>query len=222
MADPFIPFLRTADSTTSFGVYKAHRDELPIRADECDAWLVTGSPKSVYHRDAWQGRLSAFLREATRHRPVIGICFGHQLLHDVLGGAVEKSTAGWATGVQSYELREIPSWAPRDESLPARAGLRLIALHEDQVVRPAKATRVIAGNDSCPLGITTIGDNVLTIQAHPEMTRSLARDLYKELRAQQGDALTERALESLTTTIDDGIAARWILGFVRDRLEGRR
>ena len=47
MADPFPPFLRRADSSLSFRVYKAHRDELPASANECDAWLVTGSPSSV-------------------------------------------------------------------------------------------------------------------------------------------------------------------------------
>lgn len=218
MADPFPPFLTRIDPTLSFRVYKAHKGELPQRADECDAWLITGSPHSVCERPEWQARLSAFLVEVVKHRPVVGICYGHQLLHDSLGGAVEKAAVGWGIGVQKYELREVPAWAPREESRSATDGFRLIALHQDQVTQPAPGSRVLAGNAFCPLGITTIGENVFTIQAHPEMTKPLAKVLYEGLRTEQGDHPTDWALQSLETQIDDELAARWILAFVRYRL----
>lgn len=217
MADPFPPFLAQVDPSLTFRVYKAHKDELPGQPDECDVWLVTGSPHSVYERSRWQGRLSAFLVEAVKHRPAIGICYGHQLLHDSLGGTVEKAAAGWGVGVQEYELREAPAWVPKDRSRTA-SGLRLIALHQDQVTRPAPGTLVLAANAFCPLGITTIGENVLTIQAHPEMARKLARVLYEELRGELGDERTDRAVQSLETKIDAPWAARWILAFAQYRL----
>jgi GMP synthase-like glutamine amidotransferase len=179
---------------------------------------VTGSPNSVYERPAWQGRLSAFLADVVKHRPVVGICYGHQLLHDSLGGVVEKSAAGWGVGVQKYELREVPAWVPKDRSRALPDGLRLIALHQDQVTQPAPGSRVLAGNAFCPLGITTIGANVLTIQAHPEMAKKLARALYEELRSEQGDERTDEALQSLDAQVDDQLAARWILAFVEYRL----
>jgi len=219
MADPFPPFLRRADPALRFRIYKAHESQLPEQADECDAWLVTGSPLSVCDRPEWQSGLSAFLVEAVEHGPMIGICYGHQLLHDTLGGTVEKAAAGWGIGVQSYQLREVPTWAPRDGARRATDQFRLIALHEDQVIQPAPGSRVLAGNTFCPLGITTIGVNVLTIQAHPEMTRQLARVLYEELRGEQGDRLTDQALQSLETPIDDQLAARWILAFLQHRLQ---
>jgi GMP synthase-like glutamine amidotransferase len=218
IADPFPPFLTRADPTLTFRVYKAHKDELPRHADECDAWLVTGSPNSVYERPAWQARLSAFLVEVAKHRPVIGICYGHQLLHDALGGAVERAAAGWGIGVQKYELREVPAWAPPEGSRGATDGFHLIALHQDQVTRPAPGSRVLAGNTFCPSCITTIGENVFTIQAHPEMTRQLAKALYEELRTEQGSHSTDVALQSLDTKIDGELAARWILAFVQYRL----
>jgi GMP synthase-like glutamine amidotransferase len=218
MADPFPPFLTRVDPTLSFRVYKAHKDELPHHTDECDAWLITGSPNSVYERPAWQTRLSAFLVEVVKHRPVIGICYGHQLLHESLGGAVAKAAVGWGIGVQKYELRDVPAWAPLEESRGATDGFRLIALHQDQVIQPAPGSRVLAGNAFCPLCITTIGENVFTIQAHPEMTRQLAKALYEELRAKQGDYPMDWALQSLETQIDGELAARWILAFVQYRL----
>lgn len=215
MADPFPPFLRRADPSPEFGVYKAHRHQLPASPAECDAWLVTGSPHSVYEQHPWQAELAMFLVQAARQAPVVGICYGHQLLHEALGGRVEKSDRGWGIGVQRYELQQVPAWAP-DADRPG--ALRLIALHQDQVTRPAPGTRVIAGNGFCPIGVTTIGDDVFTIQAHPEMTRVLAREIYEDQRAKQGEAATQQALQTLDGPIDDGPAARWILAFIHHRL----
>lgn len=216
MAAPFPPFLRSADAALNFRVYKAHRNELPAQADECDAWLITGSPASVHERLPWQPALAAFLVGAVRHRPVVGICFGHQLLHDALGGVVQRSDKGWGVGVQDYPLQIVPDWAPAGALEDDR--FHLIALHQDQVTTPAPGTRILAGNPFCPLGITTIGENVLTIQAHPEMTTKLARDIYESQRADQGDAVTDAAVQSLQNRIDSRPAAHWVLAFVRHRL----
>lgn len=216
MAAPFPPFLRSADAVLDFKVYKAHRHELPAQADECDAWLVTGSPASVHERLPWQPALAQFLVSAAQQRPVVGICFGHQLLHDALGGEVQRSSKGWGVGVQDYPLKAVPDWAPPGALDGDR--FHLIALHQDQVTTAAPGTRVLAGNAFCALGITTIGENVLTIQAHPEMTTRLARDIYESQRTEQGDAITDAAVQSLQTRIDSRPAAHWVLAFVRHRL----
>lgn len=218
MADPFPPFLRRVDPSLAFKVYKAHRNELPASPGECDVWLVTGSPHSVYEHHPWQEQLAGFLAAAAQRAPVVGICYGHQLLHEALGGKVEKGRRGWGVGVQRYAVQALPAWAPADAPVDA---LRLIALHQDEVTTPAPGTSVIAGNAFCQLGITTIGNNVFTIQAHPEMTRALARRIYEEQRSQQGDELTRSALQSLAGEIDDLLAARWVLAFITHRI-GRR
>jgi GMP synthase-like glutamine amidotransferase len=215
MADPFPPFLRQVDPSLVFKIYKAHRGEFPQRADECDAWLITGSPSSVSERPVWQDQLAAFLVQAVQQRPVVGICFGHQLLHDALGGAVERSAKGWGVGVQTYGWQAMPDWAP--ESGEAQ-GLRLIAFHQDQVTKPAPGSQILAGNAFCPVGITTIGDNALTIQAHPEMTTRLARALYEIQRPQLGDTPTDEAVQSLGGDIDARQAAQWVLAFLRHRM----
>jgi GMP synthase-like glutamine amidotransferase len=214
MADPFPPFLRRADPTLRFEVFKAHRDQLPASASQCDAWLVTGSPHSVHQPEPWQPALAAFLVQAALQRPVVGICYGHQLMHQALGGEVACAPQGWGVGVHQYAVQALPAWVAGD--MPAQP-LRLIALHQDQVLRAAPGTRVLAGNDFCPLSITTIGDNVLTVQPHPEMTRVLARDIYEEARSALGDALADPAIASLDGPLDDALVARWILAFIAHR-----
>lgn len=215
MADPFPPFLHRADPTLGFAVFKAHRGQLPASATQCDAWLVTGSPHSVHAPEPWQPALAGFLVQAVQQRPVVGICFGHQLLHQALGGHVDRAPQGWGVGVQQYTVQALPAWVP---GCPPPQPLRLIALHQDQVLRAAPGTEVLAGNAFCPLGVTTIGENVLTVQPHPEMTRRLARDIYEEQRPDLGDERTDSAVESLDSPLDDALLARWILAFITHRL----
>lgn len=215
MADPFPRFLNQVTSELTYKVYKAHIGQIPQHADECDAWLITGSPLSVYERPVWVIALSDFLVNAVKKRPVVGICFGHQLLHDALGGKVEH-TKTWGIGVQQYDLQERPDWAPGDETQPA---FNLIAFHQDQVTQAAPHTKVLASNDFCPFAITTIGDNVFTIQAHPEMTTKLASDLYESQRSLHGEEKTICAVQSLQGSIDGERAARWVLAFIKNRLE---
>lgn len=214
MADPFPPFLRRADPALRFEVFRPHRGQLPSSATQCDAWLVTGSPHSVPVPEPWQPALAHFLVQAVPQRPVVGICYGHQLMHAALGGEVARAPQGWGVGVHDYAVHTLPAWVPG--GVPPQP-LRVIALHQDQVLRPAPGTQVLAGNDFCPLAITTIGDNVLTVQPHPEMTRVLARDIYETHRAELGDARTDQAVRSLDGALDDNLVARWILAFIAHR-----
>ena len=215
MADPFPRFLGQVSKDLTYKIYKAHINQLPKQPDECDAWLITGSPLSVYEHPAWLTALSAFLVEAVKTRPIVGICFGHQLLHDALGGKVEH-TNQWGIGVQQYALKEQPTWAPTDEPMSA---FHMIAFHQDQVTQVAPKTKVLASNDFCPFAMTTIGDNVFTIQAHPEMTTKLANDLYESQRSLHGEEKANQAVESLHGRIDGKQAAHWVLAFIEDRLK---
>ncbi len=215
-ADWFPPFLQHAYAAEAFAVYKAHQGDIPKSADACDAWLLTGSPLSVYDNPPWQQELAEFLVAAVERRPVVGICYGHQLLHQVLGGKVEKAPH-WGVGLHTYAIHDMPEWLPERVRKASKGGLRLIALHQDQVSVPAPESRVLAGNASCPIGITTIGRNVLTIQAHPEMTPELAKAIYTLHRRDIGEAIADRAALSLAVKADSQLAADWIVAFLRHR-----
>lgn len=204
-ADWFPPFLHKADPELEFRTYRAHKDDLPDTPNVCDAWLITGSAVSVYDDPPWQSGLAAFLKRARGIRPLIGVCYGHQLLHHLFGGQVDKA-ANWGVGVHRYDVQE---------PIAGMTRLHLLASHEDQVTRPASGSRVLARSAFCPIAATAIGDDAITIQPHPEMTKDLAREVIAARRDVQGDEVTDTALASLGLPLDDRAVARWMVGFVR-------
>lgn len=214
-ADWFPPLLAQAGVAFDVQSWLASEGELPDSADACDAWLVTGSPASAADDAPWQQALSAFLAPLIDRQPVIGICYGHQHLHRMLGGRVEECS-DWGVGVQSYAVSAAPDWLTPEA---AGKGFDLIALHHDQVTQPAPDTLVLAGSAFCPYGVTRIATRTLTFQAHPEMDPAFAALVYEFERHRIGDAATEAALATLDRPRDTARAARWIMGFLAHHLE---
>jgi len=96
-------FLKLADSDLRVRTYDATKGELPASVDECDAYVITGSPSSAYDEDVWIEKLAGFIQRLDEaNHPLVGICFGHQIIAKALGGRVGKSDKGWGIGVHEY------------------------------------------------------------------------------------------------------------------------
>ena len=204
-ADWFPPFLRKADPSLSFKIYHAHLGDIPAEPRECDAWLITGSGASVYENLPWQADLADFVCETRGVRPILGVCYGHQLLHCIYGGLVEKAS-GWGIGVHRYSVHD---------QIDGASELRLIASHQDQVTRAAVGTQLLASSDFCPIAATRIGEDIVTIQPHPEITLAQGRDAFTARRDEQGSETTDGALRSLKAPLDDVRVANWMVAFMR-------
>lgn len=213
----FPSFLRRAGKPFSYAVFNAVDKNLPQDPGCCDAWLLTGSPASAYEDMPWQSELTVFLENVIDRQPVVGICYGHQHLHHMLNGRVEK-VSHWGVGIQHYDLRELPDWLPEDIAVESRDGFNLIALHQDQVTQLASGTKVLAASPSCSAAVTTIGCNILTFQPHPEMAPEFAAEVYDFERHRIGSETTDHALQSLSGPRDNTLAARWIMAFLKHRL----
>lgn len=180
-----------------------------------DALLITGSPAGVYEPHTFIAPLSDAIRAyAAAGVPMVGICFGHQIMAQALGGTVEKSVHGWGVGVHSYDVLERAGL-----DLPAER-LSCIVSHQDQVtVRPAGARRV-AGSAFCPNGVLAYaGFPGISLQMHPEFSPAFASALL----AMRADRLPEDtrvlAEASLSRPTDRQHIAHAIGRFLKENLE---
>ena len=79
--------------------------QFPADARDADGWLISGSRHGAYEDLPFIAPLETFIREVFSAKiPLIGICFGHQIIAQALGGTVEKFAGGWSVGATEYQL----------------------------------------------------------------------------------------------------------------------
>ncbi|MFQ2044747.1 glutamine amidotransferase-related protein [Aeromonas veronii] len=193
-----------------FRVWSALDGELPEDLHECDAWLITGSRHDAYSDIPWIQALRAWIRQAhDADVKLAGICFGHQVIAQALGGEVVKSTKGWGLGVAVHPMLADEPWMA-----PARDQIRILASHQDQVaLLPPGATR-LAGNDFCPNFMFLQGDHIVAIQGHPEFSVEYNRALIERRRGLLPDERYQSCLSSLEGEVDSATMMQWLLQFL--------
>ena len=127
----------------------------PDDIHDADGWLLTGSRHGAYEDHAFIPPLEDFIRRVhDAGVPMVGICFGHQIIAQALGGTVVKHPGGWAVGAQDYDFGGQP--------------VTLNAWHQDQVVALPPGAQVTGRNAFCENAALIYGDRAFTVQAHPE------------------------------------------------------
>lgn len=198
----------------AFRVYRAFEDELPASVDECDGYLITGSPASVIERAPWMTALGDFCLRAMQTRPVIGICFGHQLLCQALGGEVREAEVGWGVGVHGYAVKAQDDWMD-----PPLGEVAMLTSHMDQVTRLPPGAEVLASSDFCPNAIVRLAPNAISIQAHPEATRGCFGSVYEMRRDRYAPGQADQAIASLAQPTHEDQVGRWLVKFFTDRVK---
>ena len=207
--DFFESYFGKHNPNIEFKAYPVFAGEMPPSIEDSDAYVITGSRDSTYDDHPWIADLKSFVRRAADRRPILGICFGHQLIADAFGGVVAKSPKGWGIGVHHYDVYQAQAWMR-----PAREDFSLLVSHQDQVITPPPGATVLAGSDFCPIGMMALGETVATLQSHPEMSKPFVTDLYEARRAQIGSDTVDAALRSLNDRTQEDEMAMWLLGFL--------
>ena len=147
----------------------------------------------------------------------MGICFGHQLITQALGGTVLPCERGWALGTGFYELTTHKSWMT-----PSLGKLDILVLHRDQVASLPEKSQVIAQSQFCPYFMVQHGPNTLTIQGHPEFTPDILRHLTDcNIDNFTANKIRE-ALISLAAPIDAKATLQWMINFIKIPKQIRR
>lgn len=199
-------------------VWRCVDGDIPEDIDAVDAWLTTGSKFGVNDGHAWIGQLEDFVRELWQAgKPLVGICFGHQLIARAMGGEVIKSPKGWGVGLSRNRINASSDWMT-----PTRPGLDLLVSHQDQVVELPPDTRVLAGSDFCPNYLIQVGECFLGVQGHPEFRPEYSHDLMELRRGLVGDTRVREGQASLAAPGDDRVMAQWILSFMLQAVARRQ
>lgn len=191
--------------------YALDEGRFPTSLDECDGWICSPSRASCYADEPWISPAEELHRRiVAEERAYVGVCFGHQLLAQALGGRVERAAGGWSVGAHDYEIVEATPWME-----PAVERLALLASHEDQVVDVPTGAQVFARETggTCPVAGMLVGERAWTIQPHPEFTAPLAEHLLGLRVELIGRPKVGDALASLRRHLDRDIVAQWIARF---------
>lgn len=185
----------------TFRTWHVEGMEFPSDVHDCDGWLITGSRHGAYEDHPFIPKLEAFIREAVGAKvPLVGICFGHQIIAQALGGKVERFEKGWAVGPQDYDFNG--------------ETLTLNAWHRDQVTRRPEGAEVVATNAFCENAALLYGESAFTVQAHPEFGDSFVEGLMRTRgKGVVPDALMQAAEARLGAPNSSSVIAERIADF---------
>ena len=174
--------------------------------DAYAAFLITGSPAGVYDPLPWIEPLQQFIRDAGDSK-MVGICFGHQVMAEALGGHVEKSDKGWGAGLHRYTIVHSEPW------IDSVGAIAIPASHQDQVVVQPPNTDIVAASDFTPFAALAWTDRpAISFQFHPEFSPAFAKALIEQRYDVVPDP--DAAIASLDGPNDSARVGGWIRNFL--------
>lgn len=201
---------KEADPKCEFEVFQTWQHELPDFYNEKAIYLITGSNNSAYDDVLWVKELKDWIRSAyDRGCHLAGICFGHQVIAEALGGKVIRSSKGWGIGIRtSFIVDNLFA------NLIHCDRYSVLYNHHDQVVSLPHNATLVSQSDFCPIESFRIDKQVFTLQGHPEFTNAFIRHWINDCAQDEPTTVKENALESLDKMDNQGVVmAKGLLRF---------
>ena len=208
-------------SLSDVQIVRVFRDEELPEPETAPGIIVTGSAAMVTDREPWSEATANWLARAVRlGKPILGICYGHQLLAHALGGEVRNNPRGREIGTTDVKLNT----AARGDALFARFAdvLHLPVCHLQAVVKLPESAVVLGGTPLDPNHIVRYGECAWGVQFHPEFDSNIVRgyiDAKREDMLREGldaDALWHSA----TDTADGTFVLRRFAEIARKKSQG--
>ena len=184
------------------------------------AIIISGSLQSVYDQAPWMQKLQSFIQRChQRNLPVLGLCFGHQILAAAMGGKVENLDI-WEFGVHPIYLANQAQDHPWLQGLPAQ--FETLQVHQDHVsTLPPEATS-LASSEKTPHQIFSLG-SLMGVQFHPEYTVDILHTIVRnrpQKFIKKGPFTSEAHLQALSRHWSLPELPRQILkNFLKDTLD---
>jgi GMP synthase-like glutamine amidotransferase len=208
----FRKLLERANPDFEYASWAVVSGESPDSILDCDGWLITGSRHGVYENLDWMIKLEEFVQEVDRASiPLVGICFGHQIIAKALGGKVVKSDKGWGVGLHQYTVDNSPEWLEDEQTQ-----IGIYAFHQDQVVEKPPGATVLLSSEFCPYAGLKYDDHAFSVQGHPEFEpayETALLDIYGGTIVPEADV--EKARDSMAEgrIAETDRLAKWIVRF---------
>ena len=188
--------------------FDARNGEFPASVDACEAFVCTGSRFSAYDQDDWIQELKGFIRQLRdANKPFVGICFGHQVLAEALGGKVEKAEQGWGIGVHGLNVVKHETWMQ-----PEQISCGIQYSHRDQVTRLPENSVLLGESDHCPVAMFQVGETMLGVQGHPEFPAAYTEALVRGRADLIGTEKVNAAKFDAPT--DEAVITNWLAKFL--------
>lgn len=157
----------------------------PGQPADWDGIVITGSPAMVSERAAWSEAAAAWTQRAVEARvPVLGVCYGHQLLAHALGGKVGFHPEGRDTGTKQVTLLDTAGSDPLFQRMPPQFPAQLT--HKQSVLELPPGAILLANSSFEPHQAFRVGTNAWGVQFHPEFTAEIMK-AYLEVQTPELD-----------------------------------
>lgn len=151
--------------------------------EDCAGVIMTGAHAMVTDHLPWMRRALDWLpRLVAAEVPYLGICFGHQMFAEAMGGRVGYHPGGREVGCIDLHLHPAAACDPLFRGLPPH--FPALAVHAQSVLELPPGAVLLAGNDFEPHHAFRVGALAWGIQFHPEFNRE-RMDAYLHHLAQQ-------------------------------------
>ncbi len=178
--------------------------------DKYDAFIITGSRFSVYDNEKWIINLKRFTKSVfDEGKKLVGVCFGHQMIAEALGGKVQRSDVGYLIGIHNFSIVEEKEWME-----PFSEDYKILMLCQDQVVSLPPHTEVLSSSSQCPVGMFQIEERFLGIQGHPEFTKEYNQAVFES----RPDVITNSKMESAYASFKEQPDNQLLIGYIENFL----